>query len=150
MRSTRIVTISTAALVAIGAAASERKVQMKDLPAAVQKTVQEQTRSAKLVGLAEEVEEGKTFYEAETKVDGRTRDILIDAAGTVVEVEEEVPLGSIPEGARSAIQRAAANGKLQRVESVTKGGTTVYEATITRDGKKAQVVVTSDGTIKKQ
>lgn len=138
------------ALAAYGTSAAEKKVQLKDLPPAVQKTVQEETKKAKLVGLAQEEEDGKTVYEAETKIDGRTRDLIIDAAGKVIEVEEEVAIGSIPAGARAAIEKATAGNKIERVESVTKGGTTDYEASFTRNGKKSEVVVTSDGTIKKQ
>ena len=70
---------------ALGAVASEKAVKMKDLPPAVQKAVQEQTQGAELKGLAKEVEKGKTFYEAETMVNGRTRDLLFDDAGTADE-----------------------------------------------------------------
>lgn len=59
-------------------AAEETKVKMKDLPPAVQKTVQEQTRTAKLRGLAKEVENGKTCYEAETTVNCPWRPSLRD------------------------------------------------------------------------
>jgi hypothetical protein len=71
---------------------ADTRVQMKDLPEPVQKTVQEQTRNAKLRGLSKEVDHGKTFYEAETTVEGRSRDILIDASGAIVEVEEVTEL----------------------------------------------------------
>ena len=54
------------AFTAITLLASETRVQMKDLPEPVQKVVQEQTRTAKLKGLAKEVEKGKTFYEPPT------------------------------------------------------------------------------------
>ena len=47
---------------------SESKVKMGSLPPAVQQAVKEQSQGAKLVGLAKEVEDGKTLYEAELKV----------------------------------------------------------------------------------
>ena len=72
--------------------ASEKSVKMKDLPRAVQKTVQEQMSGAKLLGLSKETEKGKTFYEAETTVNGHTRDVLIDSKGAVVQVEEEIAM----------------------------------------------------------
>jgi uncharacterized membrane protein YkoI len=131
--------------------AQETKVQMKDLPAAVQKTVQEQTRTAKLVGLAKEVEGGKVFYEAETTVDGKHRDILIDPSGTVVEVEEATTLAAIPEAARKAFQQhAGPAGKVLSVETVTKGSTTNYEAVIQKGGKKSEVAVHADGSLVKE
>jgi hypothetical protein len=71
---------------ALGAVASEKAVKMKDLPPAVQKAAQEQTKGSELKGLAKEVEKGKTFYEAETVIHGRARDLLFDDAGALVEV----------------------------------------------------------------
>lgn len=142
--------IAATVLTASGAAGSERRVELKDLPARVQEAVREQTKGAKLLGLSEEIDAGKTVYEAETSVDGRARDILIDATGAVLEIEEEVPLSSIPQAARSALERVAGGGKVQEVESVTKGGATSYEATIKENGKESKVSVTSDGTIRNE
>jgi hypothetical protein len=133
--------------VPVALAAQETKVQMKDLPPAVQKTVQEQTRTAKLRGLAKEVENGKTFYEAETTVNGKSRDVLIDPSGTVVEVEEATTLAAIPEPVRKAFQhQAGAAGKILSVETVTKGSVVNYEAVIQKGGKKSEVAVHADGS----
>lgn len=129
--------------------ASETRVQMKDLPQPVQKTVQEQTKTAKLRGLAKEVENGKTFYEAETTVNGKSRDILIDPTGAIVEVEEATTLESIPEAAQKAFKTAAGSGKILRLETVTKGSVVSYEAVVQKGGKKSEVAVNADGSIKK-
>lgn len=137
------------AMVTSGAVASERPVKMKDLPPAVQQTVEKETKGLTVVGLSEETEKGRTLYEVETRVDGHTHDFLIDAGGTVVEKEQEVPLDSIPEPARAAILREAGRGTVERVEAVTKDGSTEYEATVKRVGKKSEVVVSSDGTLQK-
>jgi len=131
------------------ALAAEKPVKMKDLPAPVQKTVQEQTQNAQLKGLSKEVEGGKTFYEAETMVNGKSRDILIDPTGAVVEVEEATTLDTIPAPAKAAIEKYAQNGKILKVESVTKGSVVSYEATVSKGGKKSEVAVATDGTIKK-
>jgi uncharacterized membrane protein YkoI len=127
--------------------AQETKVRMKDLPPAVQKTVQEQTQTAKLRGLSKEVENGKTFYEAETTVNGKSRDVLIDPEGKVVEVEEATTLTAIPEAVRKAFQQqAGAAGKVLSVETVTKGSVVDYEAVIQKGGKKSEVAVHADGS----
>ncbi len=128
--------------------ASETRVKMKDLPEAVQKTVKEQTKTAELRGLAKEVENGKTFYEAETKVNGKSRDILIDPTGVVVEVEEAIAFHSIPEAAKKALQAKAGSGKILSAESVTKGAVVSYEAVLLKNGKKSEIVVNSDGSSK--
>jgi hypothetical protein len=119
---------------------------MQDLPEAVQKTVKRETAHGKLRGLAKEVENGQTFYEAETTVNGTSRDILIDANGAVVEVEEATSLAKLPEAAQKAINAEARTGKLLSVEKVTKGAAITYEAAIQKGGKKTELAVGADGT----
>src|SRR5713226_5912294 len=96
--------------------AAEKKVKMQDLPPAVRKTVQEESKGATLRGLGQEVENGKTLYEAELTVNGHNKDVSIDTDGKVVSVEEEVAIDSIPAAARDAIQKFAGKGKIGRVE----------------------------------
>ena len=126
--------------------AGEKKVKMKDLPAPVRKTVEDLSKSSTIVGLAREVEDGKTLYEAETKVNGKTRDLTIDAEGKIVMTEDEVAIDSIPAAARAAIEKEAAGGKITLVEKVTKGSDVKYEAAITpKSGKKKEVSFSADG-----
>src|SRR5207244_2730538 len=102
---------------------------------------------AKLRGLAKEVENGKTFYEAETTVNGKSRDFLIDPTGAVVEVEETTTLDSIPEAAQKAFKIAAGSGKILSVETVTKGSAVSYEAVIQKGSRKSEMAVNADGSI---
>jgi uncharacterized membrane protein YkoI len=145
----RLAVFAAVSLSVHGAAAGDRKVQLKDLPAAVQKTIQEETQNAEIVGLVQEQEAGKTVFEVETKVNGKTRDVTVDSSGQVIAREEEVALDTIPPAARAAIEKAAAGGTVQKVETVTKGGATSYEASFSKAGKKSEIVVGSDGAIKK-
>jgi uncharacterized membrane protein YkoI len=69
---------------------------MQDAPAAVQQAIKEQRKGATLRGLASEVENGKTLYEAELKVNGHSKDITFDQQGQIVSVEEETTLAQIP------------------------------------------------------
>jgi uncharacterized membrane protein YkoI len=150
MMTTRFTALVTGGfLLAFGAAAAEKKIQMKDLPAAVQRAVQEQSKGATLRGLTKEVENGKTEYEAELTVNGHGKDVAFDSAGKVTSVEEEVPLASIPEAARAALQKAAGAGKVNKVELVTENEKSFYEAAIRKDGKSTEIQVDASGkTIK--
>jgi hypothetical protein len=138
----------TIAFLASAGNAAEKKLKMADLPAAVQKTAQEQTKNAELKGLSKEVEKGKTFYEIETMLNGKSRDLLVDPTGAIVEVEEATTLDSIPAPAKAAFEKAAQNGKILKVETVTKGSEVSYEAVVSKNGKKSEVAVTADGAIK--
>ena len=136
-----------AVLLLAGIAVADSKVKMENLPPAVQKTVKEQTQRAKLIGLSKEKEGGQTVYELETTVNGRSRDLMIDSAGTILSVEDEIALDSVPEPARKAIQQKAGAGKIIKVETVTKGSEVSYEAAYTsKSGKKAEYGVNADGT----
>jgi uncharacterized membrane protein YkoI len=127
---------------------SEKPVKMKDLPEAVRKTVQELSKGATLRGLAKEVEDGKTFYEAELKVKGHNKDVLIDPSGAVIEIEEQVALASLPAEVKATILKTASKGKITAIESITRNNALeAYEAHVTRAGKRFEIKVGPDGNL---
>jgi uncharacterized membrane protein YkoI len=132
------------ALLLLGATlgAADKKITAKDLPPAVAKAVQEETKGATIKGYAREVENGKTMYEVETTVNGHTRDLLFDATGKLVTTEEQVELNSVPAPVRAAFE---AKGNVLLVETVTTGGKVTYEAQVEKNGKKSEVVVDAAG-----
>lgn len=126
--------------------AQEKKIQRTDLPPAVQKTVAAQSQGATIKGFSTEKENGQTYYEAEMSVSGHTKDVLIDPAGTVVEVEEQVALDSLPAAVKDGLQAKAGKGEILKVESLTKHDKLVaYEAKVQTDGKKSEIQVGPDG-----
>ena len=137
LASTVLVVMTTATIVG-----AEKKIQMKDLPAAVQNAIPDATRGATIKGYTREVEGGKTMYEVETMVNGHSRDLLFDANGTLVEIEEAVGLETVPAAVRTALE---SRGRVLTVEQVTRGTTVSYEATVEKNGKKSEVAVGADG-----
>jgi hypothetical protein len=146
-----VVCLISICLLAVGllrADEGEKNVKLKDLPEAVRKTVREQSKDARMDGLSMEVENGRTSYEAELKVKGRRKDILIDAAGAVLEVEESVDFSTLPGPVKERLKKSAGKGKITRVEAVTKSGApAVYEALVNLAGKKSEIQVAADGTL---
>ena len=137
---------SLVAVCAVALSAAEKKVEMKDLPPAVQQAVRDQTTGAEIRGLSQEKENGRMEYEVETMADGKSRDLTFDGRGTLLEVEQEVTMDSVPAAARAAMEKRAAGGKIVKVETVTRGGTTTYEASYTKSGKTREVGVKADGS----
>ena len=137
---------STLLLAALALSAAEKRVQMKDLPPAVQKAVQEQSVGATIKGFAKETENGATTYEAEMIVNGHGKDVSFDPSGEVVAVEEEVALENVPAQVRAAIEKATEGGRIKKVEKVTEGGTTSYEAAYIKGGKNHEVALKPDGS----
>lgn len=124
----------------------EKKIKRSDLLPGVQKAVAEQSQGATIRGFSEEKENGQTFFEAELIVKGHSKDVLMDSAGNVVEVEEQIPTDSLSPTVRDGLQAKAGNGKLIKVETLTKKGKLVaYEAQVLTDGRKSEVQVGPDG-----
>jgi hypothetical protein len=146
MKQTLTIAIALAAL-ACYAGAAEKKVQMKDLPPAVQQAVQNEQKSAEIKGFSKETENGVTEYEIETVRNGKHRDLTVDSAGKLLTVEEETPIDAIPAAAKAAILKKVGAGKLNIVETITKGETILYEAAYKdKSGKSHELVVKADGT----
>ena len=73
----------------------EKKLKRSDLPAAVQKTLDQESQGATIRGYSSETDNGQLVYEVEMRVRGHGRDVLIGADGSVMEIEEEVALDSV-------------------------------------------------------
>ena len=130
----------------MGLAMADGKVELKDLPPAVKKTVEAETKNATIKNIVKEKEKGKTVYEVETMVNGKTRDFVVDATGALDSVEEQADLDSFPAPAKAAILKKIADGKLTMAETVKKGSQLTYEASYTtKAGKKKEVLVTAEG-----
>ena len=147
MKTSILMAIAASGLLLAGpGAAQEKKINRSDLPPAVEKTVAAQSVGATIRGFSTEKEKGQTFYEAEMMVNGHSRDLLIAADGTVVEVEEQVAFDSLSPEVRAGLQAKAGKGKILKVESLTKKDKLVaYEARVETDGKKSEVQVGPHG-----
>jgi hypothetical protein len=133
------------------AMAQEKKgegLKLKDLPAAVQKTVQDNLKGAEIKSISKEKEDGVEQYEIESLLNGKSRDFNVDAKGKLLVVEVATTIDAVPAPAKAAILKKVADGKLDVVETFTKTGQpTMYEAAFTdKKGKKHEVLVKADGT----
>jgi uncharacterized membrane protein YkoI len=118
-------------------------VDLSKYPAAVRATIEAETKNATLKGVSKENEKGKTQYEVETLVGGKSRDLLVDPSGKVIEVEEEIPLESAPAAVQDALK---ARGTVLKLERVDRDGATTYEASVKgKSGKKSEVTVDAQG-----
>jgi len=113
---------------------------------ALEKIVAQQTEHATVRGFSEEREKGETYYEAELTVDGHSRDVLMDAQGNIVEVEEQVAVDKLPADVRAGLMAQVGKGKILNVESITKHDQIVaYEAHAVTRGKRTEIQVGPDG-----
>src|ERR1039457_563234 len=112
MKQTFLAFLSVLAISGLAGGAA-KSLQVKDLPAAVQKTVHDTLKGAEIKNISKEVEKGVTQYEVETMLNGKHRDFNVDAKGKLVVVEEEVDMAGIPAAAKAAIEKRMGGGKLK-------------------------------------
>jgi hypothetical protein len=150
MKRIAAVLLTTAMTFAVAAAA--KKLELKDLPPAVQKTVTDNLKGADIKNIDKEKENGVEQYEVETMLAGKHRDFEVDTKGKLLVVEEETTIDSVPAAAKAAILKKVGAGTLRTVETVTKtGGEAMFEAAYTtKAGKKLEVLVKADGTETKE
>jgi hypothetical protein len=128
------------------ARASEKSISRSDLPAAVQKTADEQAKGATVRGYSKDKENGRLEYEAEMVVDSHSKDVTIAPDGRLLEIEEEINLGSLSAQVRSGLAAKAGKGKIVKVETITKKDVIVaYEARVLKARRHSEVQVGPDG-----
>jgi hypothetical protein len=131
----------------VGSAFSqEKKIKRSELPAAVEKTVAEQSKGAVILGFSEGKEKGQITYETSMIVNGHSKEVQMDVDGAVLEIEEQVDLHDVPARVADGLKAKAGKGKIIKIESITKGDKLVaYEAQVMIGGRKSEVQVGPDG-----
>jgi len=142
-----VVAIALMVLVAPALVAQEQRITRGDLPPAVERTVARESEGLTILGFSKETEHGQTTYEMTLSfAGGRTRDITMDAAGDVIEVEEQMGLDSVPPLVLQAITALVGAAPVSRVERIMKLGTVVaYEAHYTVNGQRKELQVGPNG-----
>jgi len=137
------VALLAAAMPSPAAAQKAAGIDLSKYPAAVRATIEAETKNATLKGVSRETEKGRTQYEVETMVNGKSRDLLVDPSGKVIEIEEEIALDSAPAAVQDALKT---RGKVLKLERVERGGAASYEASVQgKNGKKSEVALDAQG-----
>lgn len=131
---------------ATSAFAVEKKIAKSDLPAAVQKTAEQQSAGSTAISYSKDREDGKLEYEVQMTVNGHSKDVTIAPDGRLLEIEEEVSKSDLPPAVATALDQKAGKGKIGKIESLTKQGKLVaYEAQVVTGGKHSEVQVGPNG-----
>jgi uncharacterized membrane protein YkoI len=109
---------------------------------------------------AKEEEEGLKVYEVELEQNGGEVELTVALDGTIVEVETEVAMDSLPAAVAAALAQAAEGAEVKEIsKEVTywvitlkrlDAPETTYEAELIKDGKEIEIEVAADGTILEQ
>lgn len=123
----------------------EETITWDQLPAAVQEKLAE--HRDQISEMEKEVENGKTVYEVEFKVDGKEKEVTYDAEGNVLEVEMEITLDELPDAVRTIVSALAFRGEIEELSKETEGGEVTYEVEIDRDGLAFEFEMDPDGNV---
>ncbi len=115
-------------LLTFSVSAQEVRLRKKQVPRAVIAAFQSAYPQATIKGYSREKENGKIYYEVESVEGQTTRDVLYNPDGTVAEIEESIATGDLPAAAGEALRARYPSAVITKVEKITRGDVTEYEA----------------------
>jgi uncharacterized membrane protein YkoI len=141
--------IMSVSLLAVSVVAQEKKITARDVPAAVMSAFRTAYPNATIRGYAREKENGKVFYEIESREGTTTRDVLFNPDGTVAEVEESVAASDLPAEVQQAFKEKYPKAVITRAEKTTAGDKVSYEVVARQGKRKVTLEVDSSGRVLK-
>jgi hypothetical protein len=131
------ITAAALVLAAMPAVAqSEKKLNPQKVPQPVRQAFEQRFPQARLLGAAEEKDKGATLYEIESEWRGRRYDVTFKPDGTLVAVEETIPMEEAPAAVLSALKKEFPTAKVVRAEKITEAGAVTYEFQLNGAPKK--------------
>jgi glucose/arabinose dehydrogenase len=154
--STGLACFGLAVALTAGAAApeeqDEQSIKFSEAPAAVQKTLHDETKGAKIETVNKVVTDGETAYWTSLVLGGRTYELEVTEKGQLVEMtlavdEADVQFSDLPAAVQKTFQSETRDAKLEVVHKDLKYGVPIFEAVAPLGGKDYEVVVAEDGTL---
>ena len=127
----------------------EKTVTEKEVPQAVLSAFNTAYPGATIKEYAEEIEDGQTSYEISCIFEGRKIDAVYNPDGSVLAIEEVIPVEALPEVVNQAIAREVPQFSIKLAEKIDKKGETLYEVKIlnTQDQKTYELQFSSTGKL---
>lgn len=105
------------------------------LPQVVASAFRQAYPAARVLHVSKERRDGNVVYEIESRDGDTRRDLIYSTAGAVLEIEERIPLDSVPPVVRAAAERRVAGGTLVGAERVTRGTVILFEVQLRLNGR---------------
>ena len=134
-------------LLSLSAAAQEKKITAKQVPAAVIAAFKTSYPNATIRGYAQEKENGKVFYEIESREGTTQRDVLYNADGTVAEIEESIAASELPAAAQAAIRKQYPKAVISLAEKTVAGDKVGYEVAAKQGKKRISMEFDASGKV---
>lgn len=133
-------------LVFPAAAQTEKKVSYGEIPAAVRTAFEKQFAGARILGASSETDAGAALYEIECEWRARHHDITFRSDGTLVSVEETIPMSEVPAAVAEALKKMFPRAEVTRAEKIAEGGAVSYEFQL-KGAAKREAKFSADGKL---
>jgi len=147
IRKTLIMAIAVLGLFLTTTGIQAQKYKSSDMPKAVIEAFNKMYPNATAIGYDIENENGGKFYEVESKEGDIRRDLLFNADGSISEIEEVIPVSSVPDNVTAGVYAKYPKGRIIKAQKVTKGSETLYEVVVKNGKKKLEVRLNTNGEI---
>ncbi len=128
--------------------AQEKTISAKSVPSAVISAFKSRYPNATIKSFAREKENGKVFYEIESKDGDIGRDVLYNPDGSVVAVEETIAASDLPASIQEFVRSKYAGAVITKAEKSTQGDAVEYEVFVKHRKKRLALEFDADGNLK--
>jgi uncharacterized membrane protein YkoI len=127
----------------------EKKISAGQVPAIIISNFKTAYPNAIIQGYASEKENGKQYYEIESRDGTLHRDVLYNPDGTVAEIEEPIAVNQLPTAVQETFHRQHPRGVITLAEKTMVGDKVTYEVKAREGRKRFSVEFDSSGNILK-
>ena len=128
--------------------ASQQPAEQDALPAAVAAAFGQANPALEIVEFEREELDGKVVYEIETRTGEFEKDFVYLEDGTLLQIEEEIAVESLPEPVLAAIMAAHPGAEVDEAEMITTGDVVGYQVDVeVAEDQEFELLVSPDGQI---
>ncbi len=128
--------------------ASQQPAEQDVLPAAVAAAFEQANPTLEIVEFEREELDGNVVYEIETRTGEFEKDFVYLEDGTLLQIEEEIAVESLPEPVLAAVMAAHPGAEVDEAEMITTGDVVGYQVDVeVAEDQKFELLVSPDGQI---
>jgi len=142
---------ATMSLLALCATAQEqeKKIGANEVPLIIITNLKGAYPNATIRGYASEKENGKQYYEIESREGATLRDVLYNPDGTVAEVEESIDASELPASVQETFRQQHPRAVITLAEKTMVGDKVTYEVKAREGRKRFSIEFDSSGKVLK-
>ena len=128
--------------------ASLQPAEQDALPAAVAAAFEQANPTLEIVEFEREELDGRVVYEIETRTGEFEKDFVYLEDGTLLQIEEDIAVESLPEAVLAAMMAAHPGAEVNEAEMITTGDVVGYQVDIqVAEDQEFELLVSPDGQI---